>query len=42
MHSAKGLEYPVVFVVDANEGIVPHHKAGLADIEEERRLFYGR
>ena len=33
MHSAKGLEYPVVFVVDANEGIVPHHKAGLpADI----------
>lgn len=41
MHSAKGLEYPVVFVVDANEGIVPHHKAGLpADIEEERRLFY--
>ena len=41
MHSAKGLEYPVVFVVDVNEGIVPHHKAGLpADIEEERRLFY--
>ena len=41
MHSAKGLEYPVVFVVDANEGIVPHHKAGLpADIEEERRLIY--
>ena len=41
LHSAKGLEYPVVFVVDANEGIVPHHKAGLpADIEEERRLFY--
>ena len=41
MHSAKGLEYPVVFVVDAYEGIVPHHKAGLpADIEEERRLFY--
>ena len=41
MHSAKGLEYPVVFVVDANEGIVPHHKAGLPeDIEEERRLFY--
>lgn len=41
MHSAKGLEYPVVFVVDVDEGIVPHHKAGLpADIEEERRLFY--
>ena len=41
MHSAKGLEYPVVFVVDVNEGIVTHHKAGLpADIEEERRLLY--
>ncbi len=41
MHSAKGLEYRVVFVADANEGIVPHHKASLpADIEEERRLFY--
>ena len=41
MHSAKGLEYRIVFVIDANEGIVPHHKAALpADIEEERRLFY--
>ena len=41
MHSAKGLEYRIVFVVDANEGVVPHHKAALpADIEEERRLFY--
>lgn len=41
MHSAKGLEYRVVFVLDVNEGTVPHHKAGLpADIEEERRLFY--
>lgn len=41
MHSAKGLEFSVVFVVDANEGMVPHHKASLpADMEEERRLFY--
>ncbi len=41
MHSAKGLEYRIVFVIDANEGTVPHHKASLpADIEEERRLFY--
>jgi DNA helicase-2/ATP-dependent DNA helicase PcrA len=41
MHSAKGLEYRIVFIVDANEGICPHHKAALpADIEEERRLFY--
>ncbi len=41
MHSAKGLEYAVVFLVDANEGASPHHKAKLPeDIEEERRLFY--
>lgn len=41
MHSAKGLEYAVVFIVDANEGASPHHKAKLPeDIEEERRLFY--
>ena len=41
MHSAKGLEYRIVFVIDSNEGVVPHHKASLpADIEEERRLFY--
>jgi DNA helicase II / ATP-dependent DNA helicase PcrA len=41
MHSSKGLEYRVVFIVDANEGITPHKKAVLeADLEEERRLFY--
>ncbi len=41
MHSSKGLEYQVVFIIDANEGITPHHKAVLeADMEEERRLFY--
>lgn len=41
MHSSKGLEFPVVFIVDANEGITPHKKAVLdMDIEEERRLFY--
>jgi DNA helicase-2/ATP-dependent DNA helicase PcrA len=41
MHSAKGLEFEVVFIPDANEGITPHKKAVLeADIEEERRLFY--
>ena len=41
MHSAKGLEYPVVFVTDVNEGVIPHHKAAQpADLEEERRLFY--
>ena len=41
MHSAKGLEYEAVFIIDANEGITPHKKAILdADIEEERRMFY--
>lgn len=41
MHSAKGLEFKVVFIIDVNEGIMPYHKAVLdADLEEERRLFY--
>ena len=41
MHSAKGLEYEVVFMIDCNEGITPHRKAVLdEDIEEERRMFY--
>ncbi len=41
MHSAKGLEYEVVFVMDMNEGVTPHKKAVKdADLEEERRLMY--
>lgn len=41
MHSAKGLEFRVVYILDANEGITPHHKAVLdPDMEEERRMFY--
>lgn len=41
MHSSKGLEFNTVFIVDANENIIPHKKAVLPeDIEEERRLFY--
>lgn len=41
MHGSKGLEYEVVFIVDANEGVTPHKKAVLdTDLEEERRLFY--
>lgn len=40
-HSAKGLEFDAVHIVDANEGIMPYKKAVLpADIEEERRMFY--
>lgn len=41
MHSAKGLEFPIVYILDANERITPHHRAVLdADLEEERRMFY--
>ena len=41
MHSAKGLEFRVVYILDANEGVTPHHKAVLdPDVEEERRMFY--
>ena len=41
MHSAKGLEFLSVFIIDANEGITPYKKALLdKEIEEERRLFY--
>ena len=41
MHSSKGLEFRVVYVLDANEGVTPHNKAVLEpDLEEERRMFY--
>ena len=41
MHSAKGLEYEAVFLIDVNESIVPYKKAVLDnEIEEERRMFY--
>ncbi|WP_077611531.1 ATP-dependent helicase [Clostridium sp. Marseille-P2415] len=41
MHSSKGLEYRIVYILDANEGVTPHHKAVLpANMEEERRMFY--
>ncbi len=40
-HASKGLEYDTVIIVDANEGIIPHHKSLLPeDMEEERRMFY--
>ncbi len=41
LHSAKGLEFAEVFMINVNEQIIPYKKASLeADIEEERRLFY--
>ena len=43
LHSAKGLEFPVVFIIGMEEGIFPHQNAfieGDAGIEEERRLCY--
>lgn len=41
LHSAKGLEFQKVYIVDVNEGVMPYKKAVLeADIEEERRMFY--
>jgi DNA helicase-2/ATP-dependent DNA helicase PcrA len=41
LHNAKGLEYPVVFVVGCEDGIFPHQRAlDEGDVEEERRLFY--
>lgn len=41
MHGAKGLEFDTVYVIAANEGIIPYKKAQINDeIEEERRLFY--
>jgi DNA helicase-2/ATP-dependent DNA helicase PcrA len=42
MHNAKGLEYPVVFVIGMEDSVFPHHRA-LSDpdeLEEERRLCY--
>lgn len=41
MHSAKGLEYDVVFIIEANEDYIPHRKSTQTEeLEEERRMFY--
>ena len=42
IHSAKGLEFPVVFIVGLEDGYFPHElsKGNEAELEEERRLLY--
>ncbi|MBQ6807560.1 MAG: UvrD-helicase domain-containing protein [Firmicutes bacterium] len=41
LHAAKGLEYPVVLLSGARDGLLPLRRPGLeSNLEEERRLFY--
>jgi DNA helicase II / ATP-dependent DNA helicase PcrA len=41
VHNAKGVEYPVVFIVGLEDGVFPHSRAlDEGGLEEERRLFY--
>ncbi len=42
LHASKGLEFPVVFIAGCEDGVLPYRppKGKIANIEEERRLFY--